>query len=212
VRVLIVHASTRGGTAGLARMIAESLANHGVDVEVGNAGDVDDPEGYDAIIVGGALYNGKWHPDATWFVQRNLPALRATNVWFFSSGPLDESARSGSLAPVPQVQELARRANVRGHMTFGGVLERRTGGFFGSLFAWGKSGDFRDPQQVAEWVELIAARIAEPRTITLPDIEPDDAGVAHRMFRRLVDAGQDDGSEDLGLDVFADEQSPSERR
>src|SRR5581483_5480744 len=126
VRALIVHASTRGGTAGLARMNAESHANHGVDVEVGNAGDVDDPEGYDAIIVGGALYNGKWHPDATWFVQRNLPALRATNVWFFSSGPLDESARSGSLAPVPQVQELARRANVRGHMTFGGVLERRT--------------------------------------------------------------------------------------
>jgi menaquinone-dependent protoporphyrinogen oxidase len=210
VRVLVVHASTRGGTAGLARMVAESLANHGANVDVGEARDVDDLDGYDAVIVGGALYNGKWHPDASWFVQRNLPALRATNVWFFSSGPLDDSARSGSLAPVPQVQELARRADVRGHMTFGGVLERRTGKFFGSLLSWGKPGDFRDPQHVAEWVELLAARIAEPRSITLPDVEPESPGVAHRMLRRLVDAGEDpyDGSEDLGLDVFADTAEP----
>src|SRR4051794_20295490 len=75
VRVLVVYASSRGGTEGLARMVAESLVARGVDADVGDATAVDEITGYDAVIVGGALYNGKWHPEATWFVQRNLAAL-----------------------------------------------------------------------------------------------------------------------------------------
>lgn len=204
MRVLVVYASSRGGTEGLARMVAESLSSHGLQVDLGDVNSVDDLDDYDAIIVGGALYNGKWHRDATWFVERNVEELRATNVWFFSSGPLDDSARSGSLAPVPQVQQLARHADIRGHMTFGGVLEPKTRGFLASLMSWGKPGDFRDPQHVAEWVELIVLRLAQPRTITLPDLDAEPSGVASRMLRRLVAAGEgaDDGTEDLGLDVL----------
>jgi menaquinone-dependent protoporphyrinogen oxidase len=185
-------------------MVAESLGAHGLPVDLGDVNSVDDLDGYDAIIVGGALYNGKWHRDAAWFVERNVEALRATNVWFFSSGPLDDSARSGALAPVPQVQQLARHADIRGHMTFGGVLEPKSRSFFASFMSWGKPGDFRDPQQVAEWVERIVARLAEPRTITLPDVDSEPSGVASRMLRRLVAAGEgyDDGTEDLGLDVL----------
>lgn len=192
-------------------MVAESLVAHGMQADLGDANSVDELDGYDAVIVGGALYNGKWHPDATWFVDRNFEALRATNVWFFSSGPLDGSARSGSLAPVAHVQELARQADVRGHMTFGGVLEPKSSGLLASLMSWGKPGDFRDPKHVEEWVELIVARLAQPRTtITLPDAEAGSAGVAGRMLRRLVAAGEgsDDGSEDLGLDVLAETAEP----
>jgi menaquinone-dependent protoporphyrinogen oxidase len=203
VRVLVVHASSRGGTEGLAHMVAESLVAHGHDADVGSASSIDDVDGYDAVIVGGALYNGKWHPDASWLVDRNIAGLLATNVWFFSSGPLDDSARSGSLAPVPQVQDLARRANVRGHMTFGGFLEPKHRGFLSSLMAWGKPGDYRDPEQVKEWVELIVARLAQPRTITMPDAEAEPAGTAARMFRRLVEAGDiPEANEDSGLDVL----------
>ena len=203
MRVLVVYASSRGGTEGLARMVAEWLVAHGLDADVGNASGIDDVTGYDAVIVGGALYNGKWHPDASWFVDRNISGLLATNVWFFSSGPLDDSARAGALAPVPHVQDLARRANVRGHMTFGGFLAPKHRGFLSSLMAWGKPGDYRDPEQVKEWVELIVGRLAQPRTITLPDAEPEPAGAATRMFRRLVEAGETpEAGEDFGLDVL----------
>ena len=49
-------------------------------------------------------------------------------------------------------------------MTFGGVLERRQAGFLGSLLAWGKPGDYRDPEHVAEWVGQIVVQLRMPRT------------------------------------------------
>lgn len=187
-------------------MVAEAFLRHDIAADIGEANLVDDLDGYDAVIVGGALYNGRWHGDATWFVDRNLDALLATSVWFFSSGPLDDSARSGALAPVPQVQQLARFADIRGHMTFGGVLESKPTGRLSSLFAWGKPGDYRDPQQVVEWVERIVAKLGEPkRAIVLPDSAGGER-VAARVFRRLATAGEaiGDGADDLGLDVFAE--------
>jgi len=207
VRVLVIYASSRGGTEGLAHMVAEGFVGHGIDTDIGAANAVDEIEGYDAIVVGGALYNNKWHEDATWFVERHLDTLRAKNVWFFSSGPLDTSASAGALAPVAQVQALARRTDIRGHMTFGGVLEPKSTGFFSSLLSWGKPGDYRDPHQVTEWVDRLAALVGQPRnTIVLPDTE-NDAKVPTRVLRRLVAAGtdEDDATEDLGLDVLMTE-------
>jgi menaquinone-dependent protoporphyrinogen oxidase len=170
--------------------------------DIGDAADVDDLADYDAVVLGGALYNGRWHAEASWFVERNLDALRELPVWFFSSGPLDDSARSGSIAPIDQVQDLARRADIRGHMTFGGVLERRPSRFLSALLAWGKPGDFRDREHVAEWVERIIARLNEPQG-ELPETEaPGDAPPSKRAFRRLTHARS--GDDDLGLDVLAE--------
>jgi menaquinone-dependent protoporphyrinogen oxidase len=207
LRVLVVYGSSRGGTAGLAHLVAEAFVARGLVADVGDVNEVDGIDGYDAVIVGGALYSGRWHADATWFVERNLADLRAVQVWFFSSGPLDTSARSGALAPVAQVQDLARRADIRGHMTFGGYLEAKSSRFLSSLLSWGKPGDYRDPQHVNEWTERVIAQLGEPRTIIrLPDTEPAPRRVTARMLRRLAEAGgdSDDNAEDLGLDVLTD--------
>lgn len=207
MRVLVIYASSRGGTEGLARWVAEAFARHAIDTDIGAANFVDEIEEYDAIVIGGALYNGKWHEDAAWFVERHLETLRTKNVWFFSSGPLDDSAGSGALAPVAQVQDLARRIDIRGHMTFGGVLEPKSTGFLSSLLSWGKPGDYRDPRLVEEWVGRIVTRLDQPRTtIVLPDIGDADERIAKRVARRLVAAGTDeeDAAEDLGLDVFVE--------
>jgi menaquinone-dependent protoporphyrinogen oxidase len=153
--VLVVYGSTRGGTAGLAHLVADAFIRHQVRADVRRAGDVRSLEEFDAVIVGGALYSNRWHPDATSFVGRHRAALRRLPVWFFSSGPLDDSARSGALAPVPQVNALAREIEIRGHMTFGGLLDKRPSGLLG-LFAYGEEGDFRDRHHVVEWVERIA--------------------------------------------------------
>lgn len=172
MRVLVVHGSTRGGTEGLARLVADALVAHGVTADIGAAAAVDDLEPYDAVVVGGALYHDRWHHDAARFVDHHLGELQTKQVWFFSSGPLDDSARSGALAPVPQVRELGRRVDIRGHMTFGGVLDHQPGGFLGSLLAWGKPGDFRDPEHVAEWVARIVVQLAMPPTpVTAPTVD-----------------------------------------
>jgi menaquinone-dependent protoporphyrinogen oxidase len=207
VRVLIVYGTSRGGTAGLAHMVAEAFVAQDIVADVGSANEVDSFEDYNAVLVGGALYNGRWHADASWFVERNLQDLRAVPSWFFSSGPLDDSASSGALAPVPQVQELARRADIRGHMTFGGYLAPRSSGLLSALLSWGKPGDYRDRRQVDEWVGRIIARLRDPRTtVSLPDLAPAPERVRTGLLRRLNAAGDhlDDSVEDLGLDVLTD--------
>jgi menaquinone-dependent protoporphyrinogen oxidase len=160
MRVVVLHGSTHGGTAGLGRMIAEAFTRRDISADVGSAADVDDLSGYDAVVVGGALYFDRWHHDAREFVRRNEQTLRGMPVWFFSSGPLDDSARGGAIAPVAQVLRLARAVEIRGHMTFGGCLDRATIGFRDAVWAHGRKGDYRDADQVAEWVYRIAAALA----------------------------------------------------
>ena len=129
MRVLVVYGSKRGGTAELARMVGKAFAEHGWSVEVRPAADVASVTGADAVVVGGALYMNRWHRDAGRFVKRHKAALFDLPVWFFSSGPLDDSARSGGIAPVSQVNALASDVEIKGHMTFGGRLTADAKGF-----------------------------------------------------------------------------------
>jgi menaquinone-dependent protoporphyrinogen oxidase len=202
LRVLVVYGSTNGGTAGLAQMVAEAFVAQGIVADLGDAADVDEVDGYDVVVIGGALYNGRWQLDATEFVERHTAELRRRAVWMFSSGPLDGSASSGSLAPVLEVQNLARVADARGHMTFGGYLAKPRGGFLGAALAWGKPGDYRDPEQVQEWVRRIAGRLrAGTGGLGLPDL----ADTAKRVAsKQQVEDAAFAGDDDLGLDMFSD--------
>jgi menaquinone-dependent protoporphyrinogen oxidase len=155
-RALVVYGSKRGGTAGLAQMVGAELQNSGWEVLVQDAAQPSELRGVDLVVIGGALYMNRWHKAARSFARRREAALRTVPVWLFSSGPLDESAASGDLAPVPQVQEIARRLEVRGHMTFGGRLARDARGFGARSLAKRYAGDYRDPMQVADWVHTIA--------------------------------------------------------
>jgi len=208
VRILIAYGSSRGGTAGLAEMLAEAILSHALEVAIGNAAEIEDLTGYDAVVVGGALYNNRWHPDATDFAHRFAGTLQQLPVWFFSSGPLDDSARSGAVAPVPQVRDLARTLDIRGHMTFGGVLAKPAGGRLGALLAYGDAGDWRDASQVAQWAERIVSKLGEPPpAIVLPESgEAVEAEVAEAdatrldRIRRLLSA--EEVEDDAGLDVL----------
>lgn len=168
MKVLVVFGSKRGGTAGLAQMIGNAFAHRGWSVEVHDAASGPPLGDCDVVVVGGALYANRWHPDARRFVRRHRSALAQMPVWLFSSGPLDESARPGDIAPVPQVQSIAQRIEANGHMTFGGRLLASPNGWIAKAMAKKYAGDWRDPIQVEEWVHEICHTMA-PAVITLPD-------------------------------------------
>ena len=44
-------------------------------------------DGYDAVIVGGSIYAGRWHADARSFVKRFAAELRGMPVAVFAMGP-----------------------------------------------------------------------------------------------------------------------------
>lgn len=162
MRVLVVYGSKRGGTAGLAGMIGSALQNEGMIADVAPASTVRSLEGYDAVIVGGAIYMYRWHKDARRFVRRHAAELAALPVWLFSSGPLDDSAAQGEIEPVEQAGQAMRLCHARGHMTFGGRLSPYVRGFPATAMAKTMAGDWRDRSHVARWVHKIVADLGQP--------------------------------------------------
>ncbi|HVM65320.1 MAG TPA: flavodoxin domain-containing protein [Acidimicrobiales bacterium] len=157
--VLVTYGSKRGGTEGLAGMVADALREGGVTVDVMPARGVRALDRYDGVVVGGALYAFRWHRDARRFVRRHTRELRQRPVFFFSSGPLDDSASRGDIPPVKGVEKLMQRVDARGHMTFGGRLSPDAKGFPASAMAKKHAGDWRDAAHVRAWVASIAPQL-----------------------------------------------------
>jgi len=179
MRVLIVWGSTRGGTEGIAHDIAGTLVARGYSVTASSAAHAPPPAGFDAAIIGGALYANRWHRGALHYANRHAHALRRMPVWLFSSGPLDATADAHEIAPTGQVEALAQRIGALGHATFGGRLERDAAGFIAQAMAKTHAGDWRNPDRIRAWANHLAD--------VLPSARP---GVAHdppaRAWSRLV--------------------------
>lgn len=151
MRVLVTWGSNRGGTEGIARTIADELRTLGIEVAAIPASNVRDLRGYDAAIIGGALYANRWHRDARRLVARHIADLRGIPVWLFSSGPLDTSAENSDIPPPSQVAVLMERIGACGHTTFGGRLSADAKGFPAAAMARKRSGDWRNPDRIRAW-------------------------------------------------------------
>lgn len=159
VRVLVTFGSKRGGTAGIAETIADELRHEGFAVDVVPAQAAGKPDGYDAVVIGGALYGNRWHHAASHFVRHNYAALRRRPTFLFSSGPLGEAFSGHDAPPVPEVRLLGARIGAREHATFGGRLEPHPHGVMARLMAQTLTGDWRDTKEECEWARHIAAEI-----------------------------------------------------
>ena len=166
MRILVTFGSKLGGTAGIAGTIASALRSDGHDVVVVPASSRVHADGFGAVIIGGALYAGRWHKDARRFVMKNRADLAVRPVWFFSSGPLDDSASESTIRPTRQVAGLMNQVGARGHMTFGGRLEPGVKGFPAAAMARENSGDWRDHDRIRQWAGEISARLEGVRTGT----------------------------------------------
>lgn len=155
--ILVTYGSVRGGTAGLANMVADGLRAEGFAVEVKPVSLAEAPDAYEAVIIGGALYAMRWHADSRRYVRRHASALRGRPTYLFSSGPLDDSAGRKEIPPVKGVRHLMETAGARRHATFGGRLLPEAHGLVAHQMARKLSGDWRDANQVREWTAEIAA-------------------------------------------------------
>ena len=92
-KIQVVYASRHGGTAGIARRIAEVLRAEGVDAAVVDAADRPDPAGFDGYVVGSGVYLGSWLKPGIDFLEQHQATLATRPVWLFSSGPLPGSSK-----------------------------------------------------------------------------------------------------------------------
>ena len=88
--ILVTYASKYGATAEIAAKIGEVLKQAGLSPEIKATDEVNDLSSYEAVVLGSAVYMGRWLKHATKFLKANRKALAAMPVWIFSSGPTGE--------------------------------------------------------------------------------------------------------------------------
>jgi menaquinone-dependent protoporphyrinogen oxidase len=89
--ILLAYATRFGSTQEVAEAIAASLRQAGFDVDMQPMAAVKTLDDYDAIVLGAAIYNAKWHAEAHHFVSLHQEALEQQPVAIFTLGPLSPS-------------------------------------------------------------------------------------------------------------------------
>ena len=166
-RVLVVYATKYGATAGIAEKIGQVLQEAGLAVDVKRADQAGDPAGYQAVVLGSAVYIGRWRKQAAHYLKANEKALAQRPVWLFNSGPLgegDAAEQAGDLGFPKGLRPIADRINVRDVAVFFGAVDlEKLNPLERWMFKNVKSpiGDFRNWNAIAAWASGIAAALTE---------------------------------------------------
>jgi menaquinone-dependent protoporphyrinogen oxidase len=159
-RILVACATRHGATAEITAEIAEVLRRDvaGAVVDLRDAADAGEVAGYDAAVIGSAVYLGRWLPAARDLVDGHREVLSAMPVWLFSSGPLGDP-------PVPvdepaEVAALSVAVGARGHRLFAGRLDHQELRWVEravTRVVHAPEGDFRDHDAIRQWASGVAS-------------------------------------------------------
>lgn len=172
MKVLVGYASRHGATKGIAEAIGARLDRDGHETDVRRVEDLADLRGYDAFVLGAAIYATHWMKEAVQFVREHRDELDGRPVWLFASGPLGSDrvdAEGHDLTEVAnpkEYDELAALVHARGHKVFFGALDPEklsmTGRALRKLPAARQmlpEGDFRDWSDVDHWAHEVAEEL-----------------------------------------------------
>jgi menaquinone-dependent protoporphyrinogen oxidase len=122
--VLVVYASKHGSTREVAEVISATLQERGDRVELRTAGGVRGSIGHpDLVVLGGAIYAGRWHHDAHRFLRKHRRELSGVPVAVFGMGPRVGTEESWHRSRSQLDHALARRGWLKpvAVTVFGGV-------------------------------------------------------------------------------------------
>jgi|tagenome__1003787_1003787.scaffolds.fasta_scaffold20886940_2 menaquinone-dependent protoporphyrinogen oxidase len=163
-KVLIAYGTKMGATATIAAVIGSELRAAGHNVDVHEIGAVLAVSEYDAVIVGSAIYQGHWRPEAVRFLRHHEPQLRNRPVWLFHSGPIGPSENRDQSLP-PDVARLARLIQAAPVRTFAGDLQADaiTARLSHRAELEHLIGDSRDWPKIRAWSREIGTALQTPR-------------------------------------------------
>jgi menaquinone-dependent protoporphyrinogen oxidase len=147
MRVLVTAASRHNATTEVAQAIADTLERAGIKVEVRRPEEIGHLAGYDAVVLGSAVYAGHWLKPAKDLIERTSSRLRILPVWLFSTGPIGEPLKPDSLPA--DVGSMLEQSGAREHRLFGGRVDR----------SW---------DEIQAWADQIAATIKPGPRILQP--------------------------------------------
>jgi menaquinone-dependent protoporphyrinogen oxidase len=163
--ILIAYATKHDSTAEIAQRMAAAMRDAGHAAEARPASEVDDLSAYGAVVLGSAVYAGRWRREARAFARRHEHALREKPVWLFSSGPFGAPEDHPS-APTPHVAEtLAKKLGAREHVMLGGRVPPDPGNFVERAMLKStppEKRDARDWPAIEAWARGVAEEVAGP--------------------------------------------------
>ncbi len=160
MHVLVTAASKHGATREIAEVMATTLSDAGLQADVMEPQDVVDCRPYDAVILGSAIYAGRWMLSARRFSERHRTALLGRRVWLFSSGPVGTPLTPTE--PPSDGVRLSSELRARDHLVFSGRIDEGGLDFAERVItrmARSADGDFRDWKAIRGWVRSIAAEL-----------------------------------------------------
>ena len=164
MKILLTSSSRHGSTDEIATAIAEHLRAGGLEVDVRRPELVDDVDGYDAFILGSAIYMTRWTQEATEFTERFQQELSVKPVWAFSVGL--SGLPQGRIADPHRIGPVLLSLDVENHVTFPGrfdpmrlSLRERTIARMGGA----AEGDYIDVDAVRAWAASILQALGSRR-------------------------------------------------
>lgn len=166
-RILIVYDTKYGATRTIADKIQEVLCAQGAQVGMSLVKRIQDVSTYDAVIIGSAIINEQWRPDALNFLKAQKDALAAKPVAVFIVCGLlkDDTAENrqiaqkyyidGVLKQVPQIVPVGSPGMFAGVMDFSVLApmdEFLIRVLFGTMLP---EGDYRNFDKVTQWTNDI---------------------------------------------------------
>jgi len=98
ISVLVAYATTYSSTQEVAGAVAATLRQNGLTVDLRHMPDVLSLEGYDAVVLGTAIYMFRLHKDARRFLARHSHALTMQRVAVFALGPFHDDPKEWDAA------------------------------------------------------------------------------------------------------------------
>lgn len=157
MKVLVVVASKHGSTLEIGEKIVDILKGAGFECDYcTDPNTVQTLEGYDAVVVGSAVYITQWMESARSFISRFSSQLRQLPTWTFSVGMA--GASKGKNSDNNRVGHAVLNINSISHGNFHGKLnmmelslrERSIAKLGGAI-----EGDYRDWNKISAWADSI---------------------------------------------------------
>ena len=166
-QILVAYATKYGATAEIAEKIGQVLRQAGLRTDVLPTDRVSDVSPYKAVVLGSAVYIGRWRKEAATFLKANEKALAERPVWLFLSGPTGEGEpvelTKGWRFP-KALQPIADRIRPRDIAVFHGNVNMKK---LNLIEKWminnvkAPLGDFRDWEAITSWAMAIADVLKE---------------------------------------------------
>lgn len=161
MKVLVAYATKYGSTGEVAEKIGEVMKSKGAEVKVANIRDKPDPRGFDAAVVGGAVYIMMLNGKTKGFVAKHRKTLKEIPVaYFVVSGTMKDDTPENREKIGKKLNPMIRNVAPVDVALFGGAFDPAKGP---KMMAEESAYDYRDWDAITAWAEGLVSKFKEKK-------------------------------------------------